>query len=92
MLALRLVTILVYNTCQPDCFAKTLARLRGHRTPVEVVYASSLLRRYSDIPEPVIEAAVLDPALPALPVIDGGGRRVTYERSVRAFLARAGHA
>jgi len=52
-------TILVYNTCQPDRFAKTLARLRAwHRTPVEVVYTSSLLRRYSDIPGPVIESPI----------------------------------
>ena len=52
-------TILVYNTHQPDRFDKTHARLQAwHRTPVEVVYTSPLLRRYSDIPGPVIESPI----------------------------------
>jgi len=52
-------TILVYNTHQPDRFAKSLARLRAwHRTPVEVVYASPLLRRLSHHPGPVIESPI----------------------------------
>jgi glycosyltransferase involved in cell wall biosynthesis len=52
-------TILVYNTYQPDRFAKALARLEAwHRTPVEVVYASPLLRRLSHRPGPVIESPI----------------------------------
>jgi len=52
-------TILVYNTHQPDRFAKTLARLEAwHRTPVEVVYTSPLLRRLSQRPGPVIESPI----------------------------------
>ena len=52
-------TILVYNTYQPDRFAKALARLQAwHRTPVEVVYASPLLRRLSHHPGPVIESPI----------------------------------
>ena len=52
-------TILVYNTYQPDRFAKALARLQAwHRTPVEVVYASPLLRRLSNHPGPVIESPI----------------------------------
>jgi len=52
-------TILVYNTHQPDRFAKTLARLEAwHRTPVEVVHTSPLLRQLSNRPGPVIESPV----------------------------------
>jgi glycosyltransferase involved in cell wall biosynthesis len=52
-------TILVYNTYQPDRLAKVLARLRAwHRTPVELVYASPLLRRLSHYPGPVIESPI----------------------------------
>jgi glycosyltransferase involved in cell wall biosynthesis len=52
-------TILVYNTYQPDRLARTLARLQAwHSTPVEVVYASPLLRRLSDQPGPVIESPI----------------------------------
>jgi glycosyltransferase involved in cell wall biosynthesis len=52
-------TILVYNTYQPDRFAKARARLQAwHRTPVEVVYTSPMLRRYSDIAGPVIESPI----------------------------------
>jgi glycosyltransferase involved in cell wall biosynthesis len=52
-------TILVYNTYQPDRFAKALERLQAwHRTPVEVVYASPLLRRLSHHPGPVIESPI----------------------------------
>lgn len=52
-------TILVYNTFQPDRFAKAMARLEAwHRTPVEVVYASPLLRRLSQVPGPVIESPI----------------------------------
>jgi glycosyltransferase involved in cell wall biosynthesis len=52
-------TILVYNTHQPDRFAKTLARLEAwHRAPVEVVYTSPLLRRLSNRPGPVIESPI----------------------------------
>ena len=52
-------TILVYNTHQPDRFAKSLARLEAwHRTPVEVVYTSPMLRRLSQRPGPVIESPI----------------------------------
>jgi glycosyltransferase involved in cell wall biosynthesis len=52
-------TILIYNTQQPDRLAKVLARLEAwHRTPVEVVYTSPLLRRLSDRPGPVIESPI----------------------------------
>jgi glycosyltransferase involved in cell wall biosynthesis len=52
-------TILVYNTHQPDRFGKALARLEAwHRTPVEVVYTSPLLRRLSHRPGPVIESPI----------------------------------
>ena len=52
-------TILVYNTYQPDRFVKALARLEAwHRTPVEVVYTSPLLRRLSHRPGPVIESPI----------------------------------
>jgi len=52
-------TILVYNTHQPDRFAKTLARLQAwHRTPVEVVHTSPLLRQLSNRPGPVIESPI----------------------------------
>jgi len=52
-------TILVYNTYQPDRFAKALARLQAwHRTPVEVVYTSPLLRSLSLVPGPVIESPI----------------------------------
>lgn len=52
-------TILVYNTYQPDRLTKALGRLRAwHRTPVEVVYASPLLRRLSHCPGPVIESPI----------------------------------
>jgi len=52
-------TILVYNTHQPDRLAKGLLRLSAwHRTPVEVVYASPLLRRLSRHPGPVIESPI----------------------------------
>ena len=52
-------TILIYNTHQPDRFAKALARLEAwHRAPVEVVYTSPLLRRLSDRPGPAIESPI----------------------------------
>jgi glycosyltransferase involved in cell wall biosynthesis len=52
-------TILVYNTYQPDRLAKALTRLQAwHHTPVEVVYASPLLRRLSHHPGPVIESPI----------------------------------
>src|SRR5271169_5344028 len=52
-------TILVYNTYQPDRLEKALLRLQAwHRTPVEVVYASPLLRRLSYHPGPVIESPI----------------------------------
>ncbi len=52
-------TILVYNTYQPDRLAKALSRLQAwHRTPVEVVYASPMLRRLSNHPGPVIESPI----------------------------------
>jgi glycosyltransferase involved in cell wall biosynthesis len=52
-------TILVYNTHQPDRLPKVLQRLRAwHRTPVEVVYTSPLLRRLSDQPGVVIESPI----------------------------------
>ena len=52
-------TVLVYNTYQPDRFAKALARLKAwHRTPVEVVYTSPLLRSLSHVPGPVIESPI----------------------------------
>ena len=52
-------TILIYNTHQPDRLAKVLRRLESwHRTPVEVVYTSPLLRRLSDRPGPVIESPI----------------------------------
>jgi len=52
-------TVLVYNTHQPDRLAKVLARLEAwHRTPVEIVYTSPLLRRLSDRPGPVIESPI----------------------------------
>jgi len=52
-------TILVYNTYQPDRFAKALARLQAwHRAPVEVVYTSPLLRSLSHVPGPVIESPI----------------------------------
>jgi glycosyltransferase involved in cell wall biosynthesis len=52
-------TILVYNTYQPDRLAKALVRLQAwHRAPVEVVYASPLLRRLSHHPGPVIESPI----------------------------------
>jgi glycosyltransferase involved in cell wall biosynthesis len=52
-------TILVYNTHQPDRLTKVLQRLRAwHRTPVEVVYTSPLLRRLSDPPGVVIESPI----------------------------------
>jgi hypothetical protein len=52
-------TILIYNTFQPDRFDKAMARLEAwHRTPVEVVYTSSLLRRMSQRPGPVIESPI----------------------------------
>jgi glycosyltransferase involved in cell wall biosynthesis len=52
-------TILIYNTFQPDRFDKAVARLEAwHRTPVEVVYTSSLLRRMSQRPGPVIESPI----------------------------------
>ncbi|HTS22265.1 MAG TPA: glycosyltransferase [Casimicrobiaceae bacterium] len=59
-------TILVYNTYQPDRLAKALARLEAwHRTPVEVVYTSPLLRRLSSRPGPVIESPIdLDRFIP----------------------------
>ena len=51
--------ILVYNTYQPDRLAKALRRACGPgRTPVEVVYASPLLRRLSNHPETVIESPI----------------------------------
>lgn len=59
-------TILVYNTYQPDRFAKALARLEAwHRTPVEVVYTSPLLRRLSHRPGRIIESPInLDKFVP----------------------------
>ena len=52
-------TILVYNTYQPDRFARALSRLQAwHSTPVEVVYASPLLRRLTGYPGPVIESPI----------------------------------
>jgi glycosyltransferase involved in cell wall biosynthesis len=52
-------TILVYNTHQPDRLVKAIARLEAwHRTPVEVVYTSPLLRRLSHRPGPVIESPI----------------------------------
>jgi glycosyltransferase involved in cell wall biosynthesis len=52
-------TILVYNTHQPDRLTKVLRRLQAwHRTPVEIVYTSSLLRSLSDHPGPVIESPI----------------------------------
>src|SRR5215813_4954968 len=52
-------TILVYNTYQPDRFAKVLARLQAwHRAPVEVVYTSPLLRSLSHVAGPVIESPI----------------------------------
>jgi glycosyltransferase involved in cell wall biosynthesis len=52
-------TVLVYNTYQPDRFAKAVARLQAwHRTPVEVVYTSPLLRRLSHRAGPVIESPI----------------------------------
>ena len=52
-------TILIYNTHQPDRLPKVLARLRAwHRTPVEIVYTSPLLRRLSKHPGVVIESPI----------------------------------
>ena len=52
-------TILVYNTHQPDRLTKVLRRLQGwHRTPVEIVYTSSLLRSLSGHPGPIIESPI----------------------------------
>ena len=52
-------TILIYNTHQPDRLAKVLGRLESwHRTPVEIVYTSPLLRRLCDRPGPVIESPI----------------------------------
>ena len=51
--------ILIYNTFQPDRLEKALSRLRAwHRTPVELVYASSLLRKLSPYPGSVIESPI----------------------------------
>jgi len=52
-------TILVYNTHQPDRLHKVLNRLRScHRTPVEVVHTSPMLRRLSGHPGVVIESPI----------------------------------
>jgi len=52
-------TILVYNTHQPDRLHKVLQRLRSwHRTPVEVVHTSPMLRRLSGHPGVVIESPI----------------------------------
>jgi glycosyltransferase involved in cell wall biosynthesis len=52
-------TILIYNTHQPDRLHKALHRLRSwHRTPVELVYTSPMLRRLSGYPGVVIESPI----------------------------------
>jgi glycosyltransferase involved in cell wall biosynthesis len=52
-------TILIYNTYQPDRLAKAMARLEAwHRTPVELVYTSPMLRRLSQRPGRVIESPI----------------------------------
>ena len=52
-------TILIYNTYQPDRLQKAVHRLRAwHRAPVELVYASTLLRKLSDLPGLVIESPI----------------------------------
>ncbi len=52
-------TILIYNTHQPERFERALQRLRAwHRTPIEIVYTSPLLRRISHHPGVVIESPI----------------------------------
>jgi glycosyltransferase involved in cell wall biosynthesis len=52
-------TILIYNTYQPDRLDKALRRLQAwHRTPVELVYTSTLLQKLSARPGLVIESPI----------------------------------
>jgi len=84
-------TILVYNTYQPDRFAKALGRLQAwHRAPVEVVYTSPLLRSLSYVPGPVIESPIdlshFSPARTARP-----GHAFTVGRMSRDVASKHHH-
>jgi glycosyltransferase involved in cell wall biosynthesis len=85
-------TILVYNTYQPDRFAKAHARLQAwHRTAVEVVYASPLLRRLSQIPGPVIESPIDLTQFAPKPDRDRSARTFTVGRLSRDVPSKHHH-